>query len=239
MDTATGSLDRLRRDFDLVVMEGAGSCAEVNLMPHDLVNFRMAEYADAPVVLVADIHRGGVFAQVVGTLACIEQKLQDRVAGFMINRFRGDIDLIKDGVEWIEERTGKPGLGVVPWYDHFHIEEEDSVAIEQPAAVSVARTDRPAIAVIRIPHISNFTDFDPLMALAGVDLFFIEKPQDLSMFQAVILPGSKNTRWDLEWLQTGGWAQRKTEHRGGERPPLENSREEKKKRKSDKDEETA
>jgi adenosylcobyric acid synthase len=203
--TATASLDRLRHDYDLVVMEGAGSCAEVNLMAHDLVNFRMAEYADAPVILVADIHRGGVFAQIVGTLACISQDLQDRVAGFMINRFRGDIDLIRDGVEWIEERTGKPGLGVVPWYNHFHIEEEDSVVIEQPKTVSVSRTDRPAIAVIRIPHISNFTDFDPLMALEDIDLAFIEKPQDLSMFQAVILPGSKNTCFDLEWLNSSGW----------------------------------
>ncbi|MBW2582444.1 MAG: cobyric acid synthase, partial [Deltaproteobacteria bacterium] len=114
--TAGAALDRLRGEYDLVVMEGAGSCAEVNLMPHDIVNFRMAEYADAPVILVADIHRGGVFAQIVGTLKCLPPAQQDLIKGFIINRFRGDISLFDDGIDWIEQKTGKKVFGVLPWY---------------------------------------------------------------------------------------------------------------------------
>ena len=203
---ACDALDRLRKTYDLIIMEGAGSCAEVNLMASDIVNLRMAEYAGAPVILVSDIHRGGVFAQIIGTLACLSNKQQKMVKGFIINRFRGDINLFKDGVRWIEENTGKKVFGVVPWYDHFHIEAEDSVVIENPAAVSRVKHNVPAIAVIRLPHISNFTDFDPLSNLPGLDIYFIEKPQDLTDFKAIVLPGSKNTRWDLRWLKKIGWA---------------------------------
>jgi len=209
--TACAALDRLREDYDLVILEGAGSCAEINLMDNDLVNFRMAEYAQAPVILVADIHRGGVFAQIVGTLECLSPRLSDRVAGFLINRLRGDIRLFESGADWIEKKTGKTSFGTVPWYDHFHIEAEDSVVIEHPRPVSVSSTNRAAVAVIRIPHISNFTDFDPLNDLDDLELHFIERPQDLLMFSAVILPGSKNTRFDLEWLKSIGWAQKLTE----------------------------
>jgi len=203
---ACDALDRLRKTYDFIVMEGAGSCAEVNLMTSDIVNLRMAEYADAPVVLVSDISRGGVFAQIIGTLACLSNKQEKMVKGFIINRFRGDINLFKDGVRWIEEKTGKKVFGVIPWYDHFHIEAEDSVVIENPVTVSTLKTGIPAIAVIRFPHISNFTDFDPLLDLQGPDVFFLEKPRDLKDFVAVILPGSKNTRWDLRWLKKTGWA---------------------------------
>ncbi|MEE4358107.1 MAG: cobyric acid synthase [Desulfococcaceae bacterium] len=215
--TACQSLDRLRNRYELVVMEGAGSCAEVNLMAHDIVNFRMAEYADAPVILVADIHRGGVFAQIIGTLECLPQKQRERIAGFIINRFRGDIRLFQDGVKWIEERTGKKVFGVLPWFSHFRIEAEDSVVIESPPVISPEKITRPAIAVIRIPHISNFTDFDPLSAIEETDLFFMEKAQDVSDFAAVILPGSKNTRFDLDWLKETGWAAqlRKYAEKGG------------------------
>ena len=187
-------------------MEGAGSCAEVNLMAGDIVNLRMAEYAHAPVVLVSDIHRGGVFAQIVGTLACLSNKQKKMISGFIVNRFRGDINLFKDGVRWIEEKTGKKVFGVIPWYDHIQIEAEDSVVIENPENMLMGKSDAPAIAVIRLPHISNFTDFDPLSNLKGLDLFFIEKPHDLSNFKAVVLPRSKNTRWDLRWLKKTGWA---------------------------------
>jgi len=202
---ACDALDRLRKTYDLIVMEGAGSCAEVNLMENDIVNLRMAEYGDAPVVLVSDIHRGGVFAQIIGTLACLSSKQQKMVKGFVINRFRGDINLFKDGVRWIEESTGKKVFGVVPWYDHFHIEAEDSVVIENPSVMSVIKPRLPTIAIIRLPHISNFTDFDPLLDLQGLDIFFLEKARDLTDFKAVILPGSKNTRWDLRWLKKTGW----------------------------------
>ena len=203
---ACAALDRLRNQYDLIIIEGAGSCAEVNLMPHDIVNFKMAEYADATVLLVADIHRGGVFAQIVGTLACLERDQQKRVAGTLINRFRGDISLFADGVRWIEEKTAKPVFGVHPWYSHFSIESEDSVVIENPVRVTGESIVEPAVAVVRIPHISNFTDFDPLSNLPGLNLYFLEKPQPLNRFKAVILPGSKNTRYDLNWLKESGWA---------------------------------
>ncbi|MDJ0854081.1 MAG: cobyric acid synthase [Desulfobacterales bacterium] len=203
---ACGALDRIRAQYSMVLIEGAGSCAEVNLQPHDIVNFKMAEYADAPVILVADIHRGGVFAQVVGTLACLPPERRERIAGFVINRFRGDLSLFDDGVDWIQTRTGKPVFGVLPWYDHFVIEQEDSVVIEKPRTVRADDLEQPAIAVIRIPHISNFTDFDPLQALDGVGIHFVEQVQPLDAFMAVILPGSKNTRYDLDWLHRRGWA---------------------------------
>ena len=204
--TACSALDRLRSTYDLIIMEGAGSCAEVNLMPDDLVNFPMAEYASAPVILVADIHKGGVFAQIIGTLECLSQKQRNRIKGIIINRFRGNLTLFDEGVRWIEQRTGKKVLGVLPWYDHFHIEAEDSVVIENTKMISPVKSGAPAIVVIRLPHISNFTDFDSLSKLSGLDVYFIEKVQDLCGFKAVILPGSKNTRSDLDWLHATGWS---------------------------------
>jgi adenosylcobyric acid synthase len=204
--TAIKALDRLRRQYDVIVMEGAGSCAEVNLMDNDIVNLRLAEHVQAPVILVADIHRGGVFAQIVGTLDCLQPAQRDLIKGFIINRFRGDIRLFEDGVAWIEQKTDKKVYGVLPWYTHINIEPEDSVVIEQPKKVVNNDDRQPSIAVIRLPHISNFNDFDPLTTLKGLDLFFLEKVQDLSSFRAVILPGSKNTRFDLEWLHTTGWS---------------------------------
>jgi len=204
---ARDALDRLRRGYDVVVLEGAGSCAEMNLMAHDIVNLRMAEYADAPVVLVADIHRGGVFAQIVGTLACLPPEQRDRIAGFIINRFRGDLSLFEEGTRWIENKTGKPVFGVLPWYSHFRIEAEDSVVIEAPGKLAAHQVKKPAVAVIRIPHISNFTDFDPLDNVDGLGLHFLEATQDLTAFSAVILPGSKSTRSDLAWLHHTGWTE--------------------------------
>ncbi len=215
MRTANQAMDRLRDKYDLVVMEGAGSCAEVNLMAHDIVNLPMAEYADAPVILVGDIHRGGIFAQLVGTLDCLPPRFRDRVAGFIINRFRGDLRLFTDGVQWIEQKTGLPVFGVLPWYHHIRIDPEDSVVIERPGAVTVDANGKPAVAVIRIPHISNFTDFDPLQEVTGLTVHFVETPQDLSSFSAVILPGSKNTRFDLKWLKTSGWYSRIADYNAG------------------------
>ncbi|CAN2041188.1 Cobyric acid synthase [Candidatus Magnetomoraceae bacterium gMMP-15] len=207
------ALDRLRRKYKAIVIEGAGSCAEVNLASHDIVNFSIAEYADAPVILVADIHRGGVFAQIVGTLECLPKKQRDRIAGFIINRFRGDINLFQDGIKWIENKTNKPVFGVLPWYNHFYIDQEDSVVLENPPGVNPDKIDGNSIAVIRIPHISNFTDFEPLLQLKNLNVFFLEKVQDLFKFKAVIIPGSKNTRYDLEWAQKLGWAKKLKEYR--------------------------
>jgi len=212
---ATRALSRLRAAYDLVVLEGAGSCAEVNLMAQDIVNLRMAEYAAAPVLLVADIHRGGVFSQIVGTLECLEPRQRGMICGFIVNRFRGDLSLFGDGVRWIERRTGKRVFGVLPWFSHIRIESEDSVVIENPRRVNPAAVGgNAAIAVVRLPHISNFTDFEPLAVLPGVGVHFVETVQDLQGFRAVVLPGSKNTRFDLEWLKTSGWAQAIQQHHG-------------------------
>ena len=208
LSEACAALTRLRKKYELIIMEGAGSCAEVNLMQHDIVNFHMAEYADAPVILVADIHKGGVFAQIIGTLECLSQKQRDQVAGFIINRFRGDIGLFEDGIRWIEQKTRKKVFGVLPWYTHINIEAEDSVVIENPKKSYPENSSDPIIAVIRLPHISNFTDFDPLACMKGLNLHFIEKLQELLPFRAVILPGSKNTRFDLKWLKTTGWSKK-------------------------------
>ncbi|MCG6894037.1 MAG: cobyric acid synthase [Desulfobacteraceae bacterium] len=214
---AAAALERIRAICDAVVMEGAGSCAEVNLMDRDIVNLRMAAHADAPAILVADIHRGGVFAQIVGTLACLPKPQQERIRGFIINRFRGDIQLFEEGVRWIEKRTGRPVFGVIPWYEDIRIEPEDSVVIESPRHPrQPPSAGKPAVAVIRLPHISNFNDFDPLLAVEGLEVLFVERPQDLSGYRSVILPGSKNTRWDLQWLHTTGWTEKLRCHaRGG------------------------
>lgn len=210
LEQSREALDRLRLRHELIVMEGAGSCAEVNLMAHDIVNLRAAAYAEAPVILVADIDRGGVFAQIVGTLACLPPEQQERIKGFVINRFRGDISLFKSGIDWIEERTGKPVFGVLPWFKHFQIESEDAVVIDQSRLRVAQDTDIniKKIAVIRLPHISNFTDFEPLDSLSDCQLVYLQEAQDLNTFTAVILPGTKSTRGDLEWLEQSGWRQR-------------------------------
>jgi adenosylcobyric acid synthase len=198
------ALDRLRSSADVVVMEGAGSCAEVNLMDHDIVNLRMAAYASAPVLLVADIDRGGVFAQIIGTLACLSASQQDQIKGFIINRFHGDPRLFQDGARWIMSKTGKPVLGVLPWFDHFSIAAEDAVTIT-PERARGPRRSTPTIAVILLPHISNFTDFDTLKNVPGLGIEFLETTQSLDHFRAVVLPGTKNTRHDLAWLDAVGW----------------------------------
>jgi adenosylcobyric acid synthase len=166
----------------------------------------MAEYADAGVILVADIHKGGVFAQIVGTLECLPKSRQNRISGFIINRFRGNIHLFKEGIDWIEQKTKKNVLGVLPWYNHITIEAEDSVVIENPAKIPDKDINTPALAVIRIPHISNFTDFTPLSGIKGIHVYFIEQPRELHLFRTVILPGSKNTCLDLKWLNQTGWS---------------------------------
>ncbi len=210
---ACDAFDRLQKRFEMILLEGAGSCAEVNLMPSDIVNFRMAEYAGADVILVADIHRGGVFGQIIGTLECLPQKYRDMITGFIINRFRGDIELFKDGVDWIENRTGKKVFGVLPWYNHIKIDAEDSVEIEKCSTISSIKTviGKYLIGVIKLQHISNFTDLhalsEPVSNLSepAVEVVFIDTPIDLTKFKALIIPGSKNTRADLAWLKKSGF----------------------------------
>ena len=215
--TAAAALARLRRAHELVVLEGAGSCAEVNLMAGDFVNLRMAEQAAAPVVLVADIHRGGVFAQIVGTLACLEPRQRDMIRGFIVNRFRGDLTLFADGVRWIEARTGRPVFGVLPWFTDIRIESEDSVAIENPPRVAGRggrATPRLRSSACRTSPTSPTSSRCRRSRACGSTSSSARRTS--GGFRAVILPGSKNTRHDLEWLQTSGWADAvRAHHRDG------------------------
>lgn len=200
-DEACRAFDRLSGQYDRIILEGAGSCAEVNLMPSDIVNFAMAEYADADVILVADIHRGGVFGQIVGTLECLPEKYRNRVKGFIINRFRGDIELFKEGSSWIEKKTGKKVFGVLPWYSDFKIDAEDSVEIETCNNFDGFRVENPAVGILRLPHIANFTDFHALSRVPSLQAIFFDRATHLEKFDTLIIPGSKNTREDLYWIK--------------------------------------
>lgn len=204
-ETAWSALDRLRRRHAVVLIEGAGSCAEVNLRPRDFVNFAVAHHADAPVLLVADIERGGVFAQVVGTLAVLPEIDRARVKAVVINRFRGDTDLFESGREYLERTTGVPVVGVVPYLEELGLDAEDAASLNAASDPVVAGDARVRMAVIRFPHLSNFTDFDPLTRLRGVAVDFLSRPRRLAGYSVVVLPGSKAVRHDLGWLAATGW----------------------------------
>lgn len=202
------ALNRLRRQYDIVVMEGAGSPAEINLKQRDIVNMNLAGWADAPVILVGDIDRGGVFAFLVGTLELLEPEERARVKGFIINKFRGDLSLLQPGLDWLERRTGIPVLGVLPYLPDLDIEAEDSVVLDTyPSAADESAREQGAvdIAVIRYPRISNFTDFAPLAAEPDVSLRYVDKAADLGQPDAIILPGTKDTIGDLSFLREQGW----------------------------------
>lgn len=201
-DSVRASLDTLRDEYDIVVIEGAGSPAEINLKATEIVNMRVALYARAPVLLCADIDRGGVFAAVVGTLELLEPEERATVKGVVINKFRGDASLLTDGLSWLEKRTGIPVVGVVNHFRDIHIPEEDSVALDLPLRTpSDAVLD---IAVIQLPHISNFDDFDPLDRENGVSLRYVDSPQQLGRPDLVVLPGTKTTIPDLAWMEDRG-----------------------------------
>ena len=194
---AASALDNLRDSYDLVIIEGAGSPAEVNLREGDIVNMTVAKYARAPVLLAGDIDRGGIFAQLLGTLWLLEPEELALVKGLIVNKFRGDIGLFYNGVQTLEEMGGVPVVGVVP-YLHHTIPEEDAVAIEAQNFQAVpAGID---LAVVRLPRISNFDDFDPLAAEQGVSVRYIDSPVEIGAASAVILPGTKSTIADLNWL---------------------------------------
>lgn len=196
------SFARLQQEYDVVVVEGAGSPAEINLRKHDIANMGFAEAADVPVLLVGDIDRGGVFAQLVGTLALLSESERQRTHGFIINRFRGDVALLQPGLDWLEEETAKPVFGVVPYLQGLHIEAEDSVSAFQPNENREAALQ---IVVPRLPRISNHTDFDALRHHPQVNLQFVAVDETIPAVDLVILPGSKNVRDDLDWLRQQGW----------------------------------
>ncbi len=202
------SYHRLEETYDVILMEGAGSAAEINLREKDLVNLSMAERVAAPVLLVADIDRGGVFASIVGHMELFTPAERDLVKGFIINKFRGDPSLLRSGLEFLETRTGKPVLGLVHYYKDIHIPEEDSVALDLKMRVARERgQEQVRIGVVRLPHISNYTDFDSLEQEPSVDLTYFTTPEQIFDLDLVILPGSKNTLNDLHYLQNQGIAE--------------------------------
>ncbi|MDF9619737.1 cobyric acid synthase [Pseudomonas entomophila] len=201
MQAVLASHERLRQAYPVVMVEGAGSPAEINLRAGDIANMGFAEAVDCPVILVADINRGGVFAHLVGTLELLSPSEQARVKGFVINRFRGDIALLQPGLDWLEQRTGKPVLGVLPYVTDLHLEAEDAIDVRQ--AVKGERVLKVIVPVL--PRISNHTDFDPLRLHPQVDLQFIGPGQPIPPADLIILPGSKSVRADLAQLRERGW----------------------------------
>jgi adenosylcobyric acid synthase len=205
-EVVAGSLSRLRADYDLVVIEGAGSPAEINLKPRDIVNMFVAELADAPVLLVGDIDRGGVFAAFVGTLELLEAHERARIAAFVINKFRGDIKLLESGLQMLHERTGVPVLGTLPYLQRLQIADEDSVSLDDRRGRKRAGPNEVEIAVVRLPRISNYDDFQPLEHEPDVVVRFIEHAHEFEGADLVVLPGTKSTLADLAWLQQAGMA---------------------------------
>ena len=198
------AFDRLSQRFNPIVMEGAGSIAEINLRDSDLVNMSMARHADADVILVADIDRGGVFASAYGSIMLQSEDDRRRIKGIIVNKFRGDLRLFESGRRMMEEICGVPVIGVVPYAGDIHIEEEDSVALGLKATRSVA--DKVNVAVVLLKHISNFTDFNVLERNPDVNLFYTDNPDALPSADIVIIPGSKSTLSDLSELRRNGLA---------------------------------
>jgi cobyric acid synthase CobQ/L-threonine-O-3-phosphate decarboxylase len=203
-EEAKEAYDDLAKEFDVIVLEGAGSPAEVNLKGHDIVNMKMAQYARAPVLLVGDIDRGGVFASFVGTMEVLSEWERKQIAGFVINRFRGKEDLLGPAIEYSRSHTGLPCLGIVPYLRDLGLPEEDSVEFKSGALDGPFRENGIEIAVIDLPHISNFTDFDSLRIEPDVFLRIVRSTNDLNQPDAIILPGSKNVVGDLEYLRQSG-----------------------------------
>lgn len=200
----TNSLDHLRSSYDVVVIEGAGSPAELNLQAGDLVNMAVARHARAPVLLVGDIDRGGIFAQLLGTVWLLEREERALVRGLVVNKFRGDMALFADGVRILEARSELPVLGVVPFLPDLAIPEEDSASLDEPHRPVRREREMIDIAVIRLPRIANFDDFAPLAAEEGVELRYVDSRAALREPHAIILPGTKSTMADLSWLRQQG-----------------------------------
>lgn len=207
MDAVLVSHQRLAKEFDILVVEGAGSPAEINLRENDIANMGYAERVDCPVIIIADIDKGGVFAHLVGTLALLSESEQKRVKGFVINRFRGDIALLQSGLDWLEQKTKVPVLGVLPYLHDLALDAEDAVSI-----ANVQTQVQLTIVVITLPHISNHTDFDALRLHPNVDLQYVKIFDELPACDLMILPGSKNVIGDLTHLKQNGWLAKINRH---------------------------
>lgn len=204
MAAVLSSYRRLQQQYQAVIIEGAGSPAEINLRDRDIANMGFAEAVDCPVIIIADIDKGGVFAHLIGTLALLSESEQARVVGFVINRFRGDIALLQPGLDWLEKETGKPVLAVIPYLHHFHLEAEDAI---QTQAAILSSENCLKVCVPVLPKISNHTDFDALQLHPQVDLKFVDIHDPLPDCDLLILPGSKSVRADLQMLFDNGWQQ--------------------------------
>lgn len=204
------SWERLKSSHSVLLVEGAGSPAEINLRKNDIANMGFAEAVDCPVILIADIDRGGVFAHLVGTLALLSESEQARVKGFVINKFRGDIAILEPGLEWLERRTGKPVLGVLPYKQDLYLEAEDGFS----GFNNVLDLKNQSINVVVpvLPRISNHTDFEPLILRDDVDFRYVRTGQEIPPADLVILPGSKSVQSDYEWLQKNGWEEYLSKH---------------------------
>lgn len=208
LEAVLESHKRLEEQFDYVVVEGAGSPAEINLRDRDIANMGFAEAADCQVIIVADIDRGGVFAHLTGTLDCLSETEKDRVKGFIINRFRGDVKLLEPGLDWLEEKTGKPVLAVIPYIENLHIEAEDAIHIKTQSSSQQSLK----VVVPVLTRISNHTDFDALALHPNVDLEFIKDAKLFKGCDLLILPGTKNVRQDYDWLIESGWKDHLEKH---------------------------
>jgi len=210
------SYERLAAEFELVLIEGAGGAAEVNLKDRDIVNWAVAELAGAPVVLVADIDKGGVFASLVGTVELIRPSERDRVRGMLINKFRGDVRLLDDGLRFLEERTGIPVLGVLPHINGLRLPDEDAARLDYLTPTS--RVAPVTIGIVHLPRISNYTDFEPLEHEPDVTVHYLTDPASAPALDVLIVPGTKSTVSDLSWLRSAGWETALARHlRGGGR----------------------
>ena len=203
-EAVKAALQKLSAEFDTIIIEGAGSPAEVNLKANDIVNMRVAKYLNAPVILVADIDRGGALASLVGTLELLDDDERDLVKGLVVNKFRGDVNLFLPAVDFLEKKTGKPVLGIVPYIEKLGIDDEDSVSLDD----KISSGGEINIAVIRLGKLSNFTDFDSLAGEADVNLFYATQPAELDAADVIILPGSKNTSEDLIALRENNFAEK-------------------------------
>lgn len=203
MQAVMKSWQRLGEKHEAIIVEGAGSPAEINLRDRDIANMGFAEAADCPVIIVADIDRGGVFAHLTGTLDLLSNSEQERVKGFVINRFRGDLALLQPGIDWLEEYTGKPVLGVIPYLHNLLLDAEDAIDNKQASAAEGAVR----VVIPVLPRISNHTDFDALRMHPQVDVLHVGQGQPIPGADLIILPGSKSVRADLQWLRDNGWEQ--------------------------------
>ncbi|MBN1160615.1 MAG: cobyric acid synthase [Dehalococcoidales bacterium] len=202
LKTVTGSLEKLRAEYEIVVIEGAGSTAEINLKDREIVNMRIAKASDSPVLLVGDIDKGGVFASLVGTLELLDRDEQRYVKGMIINKFRGDVSLLKPAIDFTEKRTGLPLLGVVPYFQNIRIAQEDSVYLDEREKNNASGGLN--VTVIRLPHISNYDDFDPLEEECTVS--YIRQRFEMGNPHLIIIPGTKSTINDLQYLRQSGLA---------------------------------